>query len=416
MYPSDPFVLSNYGSALFDVGRYKEAASHFQNAIKINPHASIYWMNAGNALTKLREFDEGRIFYERAIEIDPFNYEAFYNLGVSFDKQKKHDEAIEAYKKAISLKQDYAQAIWNLAQSQMCLGDYQPAWVNAESRWFLKKSDQKRHQAIPPLIKVGEANRASVLVWHEQGLGDTIQFSRYLKPLKNLGYDITFEVQSSLFRLMEASINDARVIESSHSQLDEKSFDYQIPLMSLPSLFDIPITGNSYLKIPTNESNKFNHYINRFPKNQKRVGIVCSGNAMHVNDLNRSISLKLFKSLLGQIKPILLQKDIRREDLETAQEFELIKLGDDIDDFADTAALISQLDLVISVDTSVAHLAGALNKPTVILLPDPPDFLSLSTGTKSLWYPSVNLIRQAKRGDWSSAVEKLFLLIDEKFL
>ena len=244
-------------------------------------------------------------------------------------------------------------------------------------------------------------------MWHEQGLGDTIQFSRYLKLLKNLGHSITFEVQPSLFRLLSESIPDAKVVETGDPLITNEFFDYQIPLMSLPRLIEAPIMGNPYIGIPKDNQPNLMQYLKLLPGNQKRIGIVCSGNVMHANDHNRSIPLKLFEGMLGLVNPILLQNQVRREDEETLVKFQVIRLGADIKDFADTAALISQLDLVISVDTSVAHLCGAMGLPVWILLAYENDSRWMAEGSKTAWYESAVLLRQNIPGDWTTLIAEV---------
>jgi len=437
--PANVDGLINLGICHLNINNQDGALNYFNRAIEIDANYASAWANKGYALLELERFGESRICFQKALELNPRSEEALIGLGNVHCELQEYSQGLEYLSSALLINPLNEQAKWNKALSLLRVGNFAEGWKLYESRWGIKgMGEYARHQDLPLWLGASTLMGKTILVYSEQGYGDTIQMSRYLPLLeREMGANVIFEVPQPLVALMASLSPNIRVADSETVIKDKShsSIDFQCPIMSMPLafgtsvgsipnntpyLFSEPLRTERWQKILTRETFKDPC----LPKPQLKVGIAWSGSGHYAGkkNLKRDIPIQEVLSILDGLNSRCIQIHCLQFPVSQGLKSKILKsrklyfYNEEINDFADTAALISQLDLVISVDTSVAHLAGALNKPTVILLPDPPDFLSLSTGTKSLWYPSVNLIRQAKRGDWSSAVEKLFLLIDEKFL
>jgi hypothetical protein len=299
-------------------------------------------------------------------------------------------------------------------------------------------AEHAKYQDIP--LWLGESPLAgkTILIYAEQGFGDAIQMYRFLPLIEShMGAKVIFEVPRPLLRLMSSQSQNIQVIDAG-AQLENQfngSIDFQCPIMSLPLAFRINMgsipSDTPYLCADASLLNWWhdNLYMCDFSnrdttKNSLKVGIAWSGSGHYAGKKSskRDIPLNTLILILNGLNSRGVQVHSLQVPLKQELKSKLLEAGEisfhdkDIKDFADTAALISQLDLVISVDTAVAHLAGALDKPTVILTPDPPDFMSLTSDIKSIWYPSTTLIRQSERGNWNNVIGETFKLIDEKFL
>jgi len=409
---------NNRGSLLNKLKRYEEAKMSLKKAISLNPQNAQAFYNLGNAIHEINDFNEALENYDKAISLKPDYAEAFNNRGSLFNDIKKFDEALENYDKAISLKPDYAEAISNKAYLKLLLGEYEEGWQLHEFRKN-KINTKNNYPKFSAPIWLGNLSiqGKSILVHSEQGLGDTIQFSRYLTMLKLLKpKNIFFHVEKTLIPIMSCFKEDITIIAKDKPL---PSFDYYCPLMSLPLAFKTTINNIPnhvpYLKI---DINKNKYWQNRLGEKTKiRIGLVWSGSAHHKNDHNRSLILKQLDLILKlPFEFHSLQKDIREIDIDTFKEYKnFFQHQDELEDFSDTAALLNHMDLIISVDTSVAHLAGALGKKVWILLPYLPDFRWLLDCDNSPWYPTAEVFRQPKVGDWESVIMKLFTELNNKF-
>ncbi len=295
----------------------------------------------------------------------------------------------------------------------MLFGDLEDGFKLYEYRWKNKSIINLlggiRNFSEPLWLGEESLKGKTIYLYAEQGLGDTIQFCRYVTLLAQLGANVILEVQPSLVNLLSRLEGVAKVIARGSSF--SLNFDFQCPLLSLPLAFKTTVNSIpaplSYLSC--NEEKKLYWSEKLGTKSRPRVGLVWSGSTIHKNDKNRSLLLsQLIKFLPNSFQYICLQKEIREIDKKTFNEFGEIKFyGDELSDFSDTAALIDLMDLVVTVDTSVAHLAGSLGKKTWILLPYTPDFRWLLDRDDSPWYPSVKLLRQTKHGDWSLTLHNL---------
>jgi hypothetical protein len=289
------------------------------------------------------------------------------------------------------------------------LGRFSEAWVLHESRWA-KPSFQPIVRHFPQPIWDGSfpVNGKTVLLHAEQGLGDTLQFVRYVELVKALGARVVLEVQAPLIPLFSGLFG----VEALVKQGDPlPPFECHCPLMSLPLAFQTTLSSIPnvvpYLK-PSPEKERF--WVEKLGTTSRlRVGLVWSGDPRHQNDKQRSIALaELMAALPPGFEYVSLQSEIRDSDRQALEERDqLVHFGSELKDFADTAALCAQMDVVVCVDTSVAHLSGALGKPTFLLLPCNPDWRWLLDRTDSPWYPTMQIFRQAQLGNWQSALEKV---------
>jgi hypothetical protein len=344
-----------------------------------------------------------------ATALEPRYVEAHNNLGNAQVKLFQHEEALQCYDQALALDPGYAEAYWNKALALLQVGRFSEGWVLHESRWA-KPSFQPIVRHFPQPIWDGSFSIAgkTVLLHAEQGLGDTLQFVRYVELLQEFGARIVLEVQVPLVSL----INGLFAVEALIKQGDPlPPFDFHCPLMSLPLAFQttlssIPI-AITYIKSSHEKEHVWAEKLGS--TSGLRVGLVWSGDPRHQNDKHRSIPLAELMAVLPLgLEYFSLQPEIRDSDRQALDDYDrLVHFGPELKDFSDTAALCAQMDVVVCVDTSVAHLSGALGKPTFLLLPYNPDWRWLLERTDSPWYPTMQLYRQAQLGSWQSALEKV---------
>jgi hypothetical protein len=320
----------------------------------------------------------------------------------------RHAEAAACFDEALRVAPDSALAQFNKATHLLLMGDFAKGWPLYESRW--RKPDQHGKRDFEAPLWLGESKIAgkTILLHAEQGLGDTIQFCRYVPMVEALGAKVVLEVPPSLKTLM-TMLPGTRSLVARGEMLP--LFDLHCPIMSLPlafgtRLYTIP-HNVPYLSATPQAADRWQSRLG--PKHRPRIGLVWSGTQKHKNDQNRSLPLAALAPLLSlDMEFHALQKELRPDDRAyIAVGAPVAFHGDDLRDMNDTAGLTTAMDLVISVDTSVAHLAGALGKPVSILLPFTPDFRWLLTREDSPWYPSAWLIRQPAIGDWASVIGRV---------
>ena len=404
---------SNLGNALCEMRRFEEALICYDRAIEIEPNYVNAHSNKGNALGEMRRFEEALICYDRAIEIDSNYVEAFFNRGHSLQYLQRFKEALISYEKAIAINPNYEDAYWNKSLQHILQGDYLEGWKLYEWRWT-KEEFTSQIKNFPQPLWLGEPSLVdkTILIYPEQGLGDYIQFIRYAPLLEDLGAKVILEVPAPLMPVVSTLQGQFILIEKGKALPD---FDYHCPVMSLPHAFKTTVDTipNQVPYFSVNQTKKQTWQARLGQKKQRRVGFVCSGNSGHKNDHNRSISLHSLQSLFDlPVEFHCLQKEIREDDAGFIQSQINIRTHSEfLHDFSDTAALIDAMDLVISVDTSVAHLAGALGKETWILLPYVPDYRWMLEREDSPWYPTATLFRQSVMGEWGSVIDDISHLL-----
>ncbi|SFB20042.1 Tetratricopeptide (TPR) repeat [Collimonas sp. OK607] len=401
--------------ALDKLKRHADALTSVDRALAIAPKNAAYLLDRAVILHQLERYAESLSDNETALALVPGNAEAWGDHGLTLSRMKRHQQALGSYQRALGLRADYADALSNQSLSQLVLGQFEAGWQSYEYRWKKGNADFPRHTEIPLWLGQQAISGKRILLWSEQGLGDTIQFCRYAALVAASGAEVVLEVDPAL-KTIAQTMGDFKVIA-----IGEKfpQVDYQTPLMSLPLVFktDLETIPASPFYFKADDEKK-ESWKNRqsFANGKLKIGLVCSGNAGNTNDHRRSMPLQEFAPplQLDGAEFFLVQKDIREADQTYLLQASKLRLvANDIADFDDTAAIIANLDLVISVDTSVAHLSGALGTPVWILLPWAPDWRWLLDRDDSPWYPSARLFRQDQAGDWQSVIERVSSALHE---
>ena len=414
--PAHAQALCNRGMALRALKRLVEALNSIDRAIGINPNNAAILNNRGTLLIELNRPQEALVTFDQALSIDPDFTAALYNKGNTLLALGMPESAGHYLTQAVAGAPGDPDAHFNLALFHLVTGNYEAGWREYEWRWKQSSYKPLHHFEQPRWTGHQDLNGKTILLHTEQGAGDTLQFIRYIPMVKALGAHIVLEVQVPIKPLLE-SLNHVDVLLSQGETLPP--FDYHCMLMSLPYAFNttlstIPPAEPPQLA-PTTKISSWSEKLRLTPT--PRIGLAWSGNPTHKNDHNRSIPLAyLIKRLAPEFRYISLQQELRPADKAVLQSaHNVLSVEDQLHDFSDTAALIANLDLVISVDTSIAHLAGAMEKPAWILLPYAPDWRWLVTGEYSPWYPLARLFRQPTFMDWEDPIARINLELREKF-
>ena len=380
----------------------------FDRALAVQPELAEAFNNRGTALAGLRRFADAVLSYDRALALQPGVAEVLVNRGNAFLQMLDLSAALWDFEQAIVFNPEYSTAFWCKAVLKILLGDYLEGWRLFEWRWRDEQKQQLRVFSQPLWLGAECVAGKTVLVYPEQGLGDFIQFCRYVVLLVGAGARVVLEAPLALHALLESLPVEFCLLKVGDVV---PVFDLQCPIMSLPLAF-----GTTLESIPAAvpylaaEPGRQAFWQGRLgEKSALRVGLVWSGSAAHRNDFNRSIPLALFAPLLRlPFEFHAVQKEFRPEDAALLAELGNVHThAACLGDFADTAALLSELDLVICVDTSVAHLAGAMGRPLWVLLPFLPDYRWLLGREDCPWYPTARLFRQPAFGDWASVVARV---------
>jgi tetratricopeptide (TPR) repeat protein len=406
LQPDYAAALDNRGNALRQLRRFDEALSSYDRAIKLQPDYADALYNRGVTLHELGRFDEALASYDRAINLRPDHAAAFNNRGNTLQELRRFDEALASYDRAITLRRDHAEAHLNRAFCWLLQGDFERGW--SEYEWRLKKETTKsarRCFSEPLWLGERELRGRTILLHAEQGFGDTIQLCRYVPLVAERGARVILEVEEPLRELVGKLTRVTEVVAAGSVLPD---FDLHCPLPSLPLAFATNImtipSGVPYLTAPLQRVADWNERLGK--KHGPRIGLAWSGRP---RPANRSVPLNLLLPLLDcDATFVSLQKQVRPEDtLILSERSEILHFGDALKDFSDTAAVIANLDLIISIDTSVAHLAGALAKPVWVLLSFTPDWRWLLERNDSPWYPTARLFRQNEKRTWDDVVERV---------
>lgn len=401
-----PRYYYNLGMIYGEIGNEEESAECYLKFLDFHEnHAKkhiacynlgIYYQNKG-------ELDKAIDYYDKSIELNSNFSSARLNKSSVLLLKGKLDKAIEGYDEVIKLKKSFDDAKWNKSLILLLLGRLREGFEDYECRFSKKESIDKRIFQNPRWNNEDLFGKR-ILVLSEQGFGDDIQFVRYLKLVKDRGGYIIFECKKELRKLFESVGYIDEFVEKEKNKVPEIEFHYYIHLMSLPYIFNTSIESipkeDYYLKADEKLKRKFREKLN---SDKFKVGICWRGNPQQENDKNRSLSFEYFKDFfdLEGVEFFSLQKDNNEE----FDDERVIDLSNDINDFSDTAAIIENLDLIISVDTSVAHLAGALGKECWVLLTYMPSWRWFLERSDSPWYPNMKLFRQKELGNWEEVIE-----------
>lgn len=429
------------GMIAFHAGRPDAARELIKQAIALNAGVPEYHSNLGNVLKESGSLEDAIVSYRRALELRPEFADAHYNLGNAYAKDERLEQAVECYQASLRLRPDYPPALvnfgnalrslgrirealhfydlvpdgaaefaetrWNRAIALLLSGDFAAGWDAYECRWNLERARPRRRNFSQPEWDGSAIAGRTILLHAEQGFGDTIQFVRYAPLVAARGVRVVLECQPELVTLVAAMKKVKQVVPAGEKLPD---FDFHLPLLSAPRIFRTTLENVPavvpYLRADAALARKWTAKLPRGKKKLK-VGLVWAGGT---SDPKRDCTLAMLGAL-GSTKDTIfvsLQKgDAGAQAACPPVGMTLLDLTGALNDFSDTAALISKLDLVISVDTSVAHLAGALGKPVWTLLRFAPDWRWLLGRDDSVWYPTMRLYRQHAPGDWSQAIARL---------
>lgn len=400
-------AYDNLGLALKRNGKLTQAIECFKKAVAIDASHSKAWYHLGNSLYEIGDMDSAGKHLIRATELDPFFADAYGNLGSVYNEKKEASKAVECYRAAIRIKPDHANAHWNLSLALLLSGNFEEGWKEYEWRFALKDSEQRTF--LKPKWDGSHLKGKTILLYTEQGFGDAIQFIRFLPIIKNMGAKIIIECQKELTRMF-GKIKGVDTVISQGEPLPE--FDLHYPLLSLPLALGINSTNipdSPYISPDENEVGKWGELFNISPETLK-VGLVWAGKQNHFKDRYRSVPAAVFAPLLevaGTRFYSLQKRNQEKANIEGAKSLGITDFTGMFYDFSDTAAFIANLDLVITVDSAVAHLAGAMGKPVRVMIPFVPDWRWMEEGTKSRWYTSMTLFRQEEPGNWESVVMRI---------
>jgi tetratricopeptide (TPR) repeat protein len=400
--PQGAEAQSNLGNALKWSGRPAEAMRHYQSALQARPDFVEVQVNLASVLQDLDRYQDAFDLLQQALQRRPDLPEAHCNLGYTLEHLGRHPEAIERYRQAIRLRPDYVQAHWNLALACLAGGDWQCGWAEFEWRWaqpgmFPLRSPLPRWDGTP-------LNGRTILIYDEQGLGDTLQFVRYAAIAKAQGGKVLVRCQRTLMPLLARTPGIDRVLARDEAL---PPFDVQVPLLSLPGILrTMPNTVPAAVPYLFADPQRISYWREELePTAGFRVGIVWRGNADQATERFRSVPLEQF-ARLARIPGVCLFS-LQKESGADSAGFPLVDLSNYLTDFQETAAIVANLDLVITRDTAVAHLAGGLGKPVWLALSAVPDWRWMRDRLDSPWYPSMTLFRQRQLGQWAPVFEAI---------
>lgn len=399
----------NRGIVLSDMKRFEEALACHDRVLQLCPEDEQAFNLRGNVLHRLRRFEEAVESHTQAVALRPDCAEAFYNRSISLRELRRVPEAIASCEAAVAIRPHYAEAWWNMAELLILAGDYSRGWPLFDWRWKSAEYGKVFRQLDRPAWRgVEDIAGRNILVSLDGGFGDTLNFCRYASLLERRGASVILEVQAGLVSLLQHSFPSMRVIPNGQPL---PAFDLHCPMMSLPGALALPLqqipSSIPYVRAPAGHVEKWAARLG--DKTRPRIGLVWSGSSDHSNDLQRSMPAAMMGCLTTLDAEFhCLQKEIRSPDLPAVAALPIHAWSAELHDFADTAGLVLQMDLVISVDTSVAHVAGALGQPVWVLLPHVPDMRWLLGRADSPWYPGImRLFRQDESRTWDNVLEKV---------
>ena len=444
--PDNVEVLNNLGIAFNDQGHHEQAEQCYRNALQINPNIPEIYSNLGNTLRGQGNPAGAIGCYRRALEMNPNVADVHHLLGIALQQAGQIEDAVASYQQAVGIRPDFAQAWGDLGSAfkdlgrlelaeQSCdraleidsnyapahmgraivrllAGNFQKAWEDYEWRFKADKNNAHFAQIFNKSLWDGSSFKGkTLLIYSEQGLGDTLQFIRYLPLVKSLGGRVVVATFESMTGLLDGFPGIDKLMVMTAGLESTLDYDLSLPILSLPYVFKTTLATIPaefpYIQVDPQEQAGWHQ---KMPGSGLKVGLVWKGNPSHSNDRNRSIALDRLQPLthIMGIQFYSLQKgDVTPLEQELLQKMNCIDLGNSFSDFSDTAGALANLDVVISVDTSVVHLAGAMGRRVWTLLPFAPDWRWMLHRDDSPWYPGVRLFRQPQRGNWDAVVDRI---------
>ncbi|TFW23851.1 methyltransferase domain-containing protein [Duganella callida] len=401
---------ANLGNTLKEMGQLEEALLNYDRALSLNGRDADTCYNRGAALHALGRLEDALQSYDSALAINGKDHQAWQSRAVVLKDLAQFEAARESLTRALALDPGSVEAQWGKALLDLQFGRYTEGWRGYESRWnmpSLTVYDGERPQGAAWLGQ-GSLQGKTILLYAEQGLGDTLQFCRYVPMVAQLGARVILEVPAALAGLLGSLAGVSQLLVKGAAR---PSYDCHCALMSLPLAFGTQVeTIPAQVPYLSSDPQKVAEWAARLgAQDRPRVGVVWSGNSRHGNDRSRSIALSGFARLFSdRYEFVVLQKEVSSSDRALLETLPGVRqFSEAIADFSDTAALCELMDLVITVDTSVAHLAGALGKPAWVLLAIHPDWRWLLERKDSPWYPGVHLYRQTRRDDWAPVLQQV---------
>lgn len=425
--PKFMMALSNLGNALKETGQIEESIACHKRCIELEPNVAFHRMNLSVSVQEAGDAQGAVDLCREAIAISPQAAEPYAYLGTALEKIGQRDQAIEQYRKSIDMHPSYPLAHTNLGLTLLQMGKFEEGWRQFEWRWetdalkgMRRRFNKPRWDGTSWSAWPGRDDReqGTLLLHAEQGIGDSILFVRFARHAAARGWRVVFECHRKLCRLLRSNdLGIAQIIEPFDHAPPTVEFDAYVPIASLPLILDemdprtsAAVACGPYLRADPGLQQIWKDRVGVDGGDDAiKVGLVWAGNPAHINDHNRSIAL-------SQLAP-LVRAGVRFFSLQVGQAaaqasspppgMELVDLTSRIEDFADTAALLAEMDLLISVDTAAAHLAGAMGKPVWILLPFSPDWRWMLDREDSPWYPGARLFRQTERGQWEAPIQAM---------
>ncbi len=406
--PDYPQALSNLGALCVDRDDPKTAEGLLRRSIALDPSNASAHCNLANALAKLGNIAGALESSRTALTLDPTHALALCNLGVHLESFGDTAGAMQCYQAALAAHPDSQLAQYFVGLQHLLSGNFAAGWQGYEARWATPDFRHMRPNSLPPQWRGEDIRGSRILIYHEQGFGDTLQFVRYVPRVAALGATVVLKVQPPLVRLLRSIYSGAITVVSTESE-EGSDAEWSCPLLSLPQVF-----GTNLANIPQDvpylpaDPLEAHAWAERLSANGLRVGLVWAGNPKHTRDRLRSIALEQLGRLtrMQGVTFYSLQKGAASTD-PASSPLPIIDLSEHLEDFAVTAAVIANLDLVICVDTAVAHLAGAMGKPVWLLLAHVCDWRWLRDRTDSPWYPTMRLFRQQAIGRWGDVLEQV---------
>ena len=408
---------NNLGIALQESDRTAEAIEHYDAAIRWRSGFDAAMYNKAQALRQIRKLEEAAHWFRECLEVNPAHRDAYYNLGNTYKDLLRFEDAIGHYRNALALDPGNGDVRWNLALACLATGRLAEGWQEYESGL----SSGKRPFVDPGCPRWDGSPLGGKTVWvrAEQGFGDTLQFVRYLPFVKGRGGRVVLECQKGLGRLLERCVGADLVVERPSPLREGERPELAVPLLSLPGIFGTTLeTIPAVVPYLQPDPRLREEWAQRLvPHPGLRVGLVWAGSPAHANDASRSCTLDQLAPLarVEGVTFFSLQKGPAGEQVSSPPEgMRIADLGPDLADFADTAAAAANLDLVVTADTAVAHLAGALGRPVWVFLSLIPDWRWLLDRADSPWYPTLRLFRQKAGGDWGPVFEEMALALSAR--